>query len=138
MKAGPAKVFKALTDPKIIEKWSGSKAKMSAKKGAKFEIWGPEEGTSDYYAKLMPMALTSGSGAAPARGGGVAAASEPPPGVDAGAFYDLVSARARGLSDNLLQIDKAANNTSKAVMLPRKPETTARLAHPRWRGWADR
>ena len=40
MKAGPSKVFKALTDPKIIEKWSGAPAKMSAKKGAKFEIWG--------------------------------------------------------------------------------------------------
>ena len=39
MNASPAKVFKALTDPKIIAKWSGAKAKMSAKKGAAFEIW---------------------------------------------------------------------------------------------------
>lgn len=39
MNASPAKVFKALTDPKIIAKWSGAPAKMSAKKGAAFEIW---------------------------------------------------------------------------------------------------
>jgi len=39
MKASPSKVFKALTDPKIIAKWSGAPAKMSAKKGAAFEIW---------------------------------------------------------------------------------------------------
>src|ERR1051326_5589293 len=40
MKATPAQVFKALTDPKIIKKWSGAPAKMSARKGANFEIWG--------------------------------------------------------------------------------------------------
>jgi uncharacterized protein YndB with AHSA1/START domain len=38
--ASPAKVFKALTDPKIIAKWSAAPAKMSAKKGGKFELWG--------------------------------------------------------------------------------------------------
>lgn len=42
MNASPAQVFRALTDPKIIAKWSGAKAKMSAKKGAKFELWGGE------------------------------------------------------------------------------------------------
>ena len=40
MNATPTKVFKALTDPKIIAQWSGAPAKMSAKKGAKFELWG--------------------------------------------------------------------------------------------------
>lgn len=40
MKASPAQVFQALTDPKIIAKWSGSPAKMNAKKGTKFELWG--------------------------------------------------------------------------------------------------
>ena len=40
MKASPAQVFKALTDPKIIAKWSGGPAKMNAKKGSKFELWG--------------------------------------------------------------------------------------------------
>jgi uncharacterized protein YndB with AHSA1/START domain len=40
MKAAPAKVFRALTDPKIIAKWSGGPAKMSAKKGGTFKLWG--------------------------------------------------------------------------------------------------
>jgi uncharacterized protein YndB with AHSA1/START domain len=40
MKATPARVFQALTDPKIIKTWSGAPAKMSAKKGASFRIWG--------------------------------------------------------------------------------------------------
>jgi len=42
MNASAAQVFKALTDPKIIRKWSGSPAKMSARKGAAFELWGGE------------------------------------------------------------------------------------------------
>lgn len=45
----------------------------------------------------------------------------PPPGVDAGAFYDLVQSRGSFL-DNLLSIDKAANNTSLVFCL-------------HWRGW---
>jgi beta-lactamase superfamily II metal-dependent hydrolase len=36
----------------------------------------------------------------------------PPPGVDAGAFYQLVEARQNGYVENLLAIDKAKNNTS--------------------------
>ena len=46
----------------------------------------------------------------------------PPAGVDAGAFYDLVDSRRTGLHDNLLAIDKAANNTSIVFSLE-------------WRGW---
>jgi hypothetical protein len=46
----------------------------------------------------------------------------PPAGVDAGAFFDLVAARRRGLGDNLLAIDQAANNTSIVFSLE-------------WRGW---
>ena len=37
--------------------------------------------------------------------------------MDGGAFYDLDEARAHGFSDNLLAIDKAANNTSVVLML---------------------
>ena len=40
MNAPAEKIFDALTNPQIIEIWSGAKAKMSAKKGAKFELWG--------------------------------------------------------------------------------------------------
>jgi beta-lactamase superfamily II metal-dependent hydrolase len=65
------------------------------------------------------MALEAG---ARAIGAGQRAMLVPPSGVDAGAFYDLVEARAHGFSDNLLAIDKAANNTSVVIMLE-------------WRGW---
>ena len=46
----------------------------------------------------------------------------PPPGVDAGAFYNLVDIRRHGYVDNLLAIDRAANNTSVVFSLE-------------WRGW---
>jgi hypothetical protein len=71
-------------------------------KEARFEIWGPEENTADYYGKLQPLSLAEG--------------------VDAGAFYNLVDARLRGVGDNILAIDKAANNTSVVFLLE-------------WRGW---
>jgi beta-lactamase superfamily II metal-dependent hydrolase len=74
---------------------------------ARFEIWAPEEDTASYYKSLMPLAIRAGGAAA-----GPAARSVPPPGVDTGAFYDLVSFRERGFADNLLAIDKAANDTS--------------------------
>ena len=79
-------------------------------KEARFEIWAPEEDTSSYYKTLLPMALSNGAGAD--RSGGAETAVTPPPGVDAGAFYDLVKWRAGGFADNILAIDKAANNTS--------------------------
>jgi len=78
---------------------------------ATFEIWGPEEDTSSYYRSFQPLALG-------VNGGGAAGAEPtvvnplPPAGVDAGAFYNLVDSRRSGLHDNLLAIDKAANNTS--------------------------
>ncbi len=37
--ASPQKVFEALTKPAIIEKWSGSQAKMDDRPGTKFELW---------------------------------------------------------------------------------------------------
>jgi beta-lactamase superfamily II metal-dependent hydrolase len=88
---------------------------------AKFEIWAPEEDTSDYYGSFHPMAL----GMAP--GNGRQASSTlvtplPPPGVDAGSFYNLAESRRRGYADNLLSIDSAANNTSVVFCLE-------------WRNW---
>jgi beta-lactamase superfamily II metal-dependent hydrolase len=76
---------------------------------ARFEIWAPEEDTSDYYKALLPMALSNEEGADSAAS---AITQDPPMGVDAGAFFDLVEWRASGFSDNILAIDKAANNTS--------------------------
>lgn len=75
---------------------------------ATFEIWAPEEDTSSYYRSLLPMDLEGDSNAP----GTSAATNVPPPGVDAGAFYDLIEWRAGGFVDNILAIDKAANNTS--------------------------
>ena len=88
---------------------------------AKFQIWGPEEDVSIYYRAIKPMAL------------GVATGSKleekptltrvvPPSGVDASAFYNLVTRRHRGFAENLLAIDQAANNTSLVFSLE-------------WRGW---
>lgn len=87
---------------------------------ARFEIWAPEEDTSEYYSTLMPSALglTAGSDGRLTR----TAPPLPPPGVDVGAFHDLVESRARGWTDNLLAIDRAANDTSVVLLLE-------------WRGW---
>lgn len=38
----PQKVWDALTNPKIIEKWSGAKAVMTDKEGTKFKLWDNE------------------------------------------------------------------------------------------------
>lgn len=88
---------------------------------AKLRVWAPEEDTSVYYGRFQPMALGAG-----VPGGGEAAPGaadvEPPPGVDAGAFYDLVDSRRTGYVDNLLALDCAANNTSVVFSLE-------------WRGW---
>ncbi len=83
---------------------------------ARLEVWAPEEDTSDYYRGLLPMAFP----AAPGPGGETPEPSEvpkPPPGVDAGAFFDLVESRRSGVADNLLAIDRAANNTSVVLCL---------------------
>jgi hypothetical protein len=77
---------------------------------ASFAVWAPEENTAVYYHAPVPMAL----GLAVPAGGGekVLAALAPPSGVDAGAFFNLVDIRRGGFGDNLLMIDRAANNTS--------------------------
>lgn len=88
---------------------------------ATFEIWGPEEDTSQYYGRFQPMSL----GVLPAarrNAKPIKVEPVPPAGVDAGAFYDLVAARRRGWGDNLLTIDQAANNSSVVFCME-------------WRGW---
>jgi len=89
---------------------------------ARFEIWAPEEDTSEYYGRYKPMsfarARATGEGGAPAR----PPRPLPPPGVDTGAFYNLVDIRQGSYVDNLLAIDYAANNTSIVFCLE-------------WHGW---
>jgi hypothetical protein len=96
-------------------------AKKHPFKEAKLEIWAPEEDTSIYYGRFAPVAfgLTSGVGK---KDKPTLTMPQPPAGVDAGAFYNLVEQRRRGFGDNLLTIDKAANNTSIVLCLE-------------WRGW---
>jgi len=40
IKAPIEKVWQALTDPRVINKWGGGPAKMDGKKGTKFKLWG--------------------------------------------------------------------------------------------------
>ncbi|HKR65454.1 MAG TPA: hypothetical protein VJZ00_17100 [Thermoanaerobaculia bacterium] len=89
----------------------GVKTKHAFEK-VEFSIWAPEEDSSVYYGgggqHIAPLFMGDGERAAVGKGDDVL----PPPGVDAGAFYDLVHARMSGVGDNLLSIDKANNNSS--------------------------
>jgi beta-lactamase superfamily II metal-dependent hydrolase len=89
-------------------------------KEAKLDVWAPEEDTSVYYGRFQPMAL--GAAAAAAEGQPALTDPKPPPGVDAQAFYNLIETRRRGYFDNLLAIDRAANDSSIVFSLE-------------WRGW---
>jgi beta-lactamase superfamily II metal-dependent hydrolase len=101
---------------------------------AKLEVWAPEEDTAEYYGRFQPLdgapvapvAETSGARAVtkPVRKRRPPARDDPlpPKGVDVGAFRQLLEARRSGIAENLLAIDKAANNTSVVFSLE-------------WRGW---
>jgi hypothetical protein len=99
-------------------------------KEAKLAVWAPEEDTSDYYGTFQPLdagvvplaAASSTSENVDHTANGLHTALVPPPGVDVGAFMNLVDARRAGIADNLLAIDKAANNSSIVFSLE-------------WRGW---
>lgn len=90
---------------------------------AVLRILAPEEDTSSYYRKLGPThtaadELPAGPGAADAPAG----LSVPPVGVDPGAFYDLQASRRKSTRRQVMEIDKANNNTSVVLELE-------------WRGW---
>jgi hypothetical protein len=92
---------------------------------ARLSVWAPEEDTADYYGRFQPLdagAVPIPVAASRGRGAKRVADPLPPPGVDVGAFLGLVEARRSGVADNLLAIDKAANNTSVVFALE-------------WRGW---
>lgn len=86
-----------------------------------FEVWAPEEDTSDYYGPMLPLALGIDSRSVDTTKPTMVRPI-PPAGVDAGAFYNLISLRKQGWMDNLLAIDQAANNTSVVFCLE-------------WRNW---
>jgi hypothetical protein len=88
----------------------------------RLEIWAPEEDTSGYYGKFQPLALGEEAALGAEESSPTTTPPLPPPGVDAGAFYNLVDTRLRGIGDNMLAIDQAANNSSVVFLLE-------------WRGW---
>lgn len=75
------------------------------------KVWAPEEDTSVYYGRFKRMNLGL-TGSAAGEEADEPVGVVPPPGVDAGAFFDLVSQRRTGLVENLFTIDKASNNSS--------------------------
>ncbi|MFH1556052.1 MAG: hypothetical protein ABII76_14495 [Pseudomonadota bacterium] len=87
----------------------------------KVRLLAPEEDTSVYYGRLSPHAVApvdpNEAGTAMA-----AATLTPPVGVSQTDFADLIEFRSSGMSSNLLQIDKAANNSSVVIELE-------------WEGW---
>ena len=99
---------------------------------ASLTLWAPEENTADYYGRFEALAaslrigdnadLDSVAAGTDADGPDELELPTPPAGVDAGAFYNLIDIRHANLASTLLQIDKAANNTS--VVL-----------HLEWHGW---
>jgi beta-lactamase superfamily II metal-dependent hydrolase len=78
---------------------------------ATFSIWAPEHDTSSYYGRMRPVMPTN-------RGRKLVA----PAGVDQKAFDALVEFSRSGLGDEMLAIDRAANNTSVVFSIE-------------WRGW---
>jgi beta-lactamase superfamily II metal-dependent hydrolase len=94
---------------------------------AALSVWAPEEDTSEYYGTFEPLDAGAVPLPAAAEPGGPSARrapalANPPAGVDVGAFLRLQEARRGGIADNLLAIDRAANNTSIVFALE-------------WRGW---
>lgn len=88
---------------------------------AGFRIWAPEEDTSVYYGRFQPMTLGVTQGRT-AKTPPVKIEPKPLAGVDAGDFYNLVNSRRHGYVDNIMAIDRAANNTSVVFSLE-------------WRNW---
>jgi beta-lactamase superfamily II metal-dependent hydrolase len=107
---------------------------------AKLTLWAPEENTADYYGKFKNLAaglritdatsfedVAAAADALADKDADEAAAeqADPPrplPGVDAGAFYNLLDVRHMNEASTMLMIDQAANNTSVVLALE-------------WHGW---
>ena len=107
------------------ETGDGDQSTMHPFEVARLQVWAPEENSAIYYGRFRPMALGVEGGVE----GSIEGADSlrtvvptPPPGVDAGSFYQLVEARRSGLVDNLLAIDKAKNNSGIVFSLE-------------WQGW---
>ena len=92
---------------------------------ARLTLWAPEEDTADYYGRFEALAAGLRIGDDEIfdfddlDGASVTDVElpEPPRGVDAGAFYNLLDIRHGNSSSSLLSIDKASNNTSVVTLL---------------------
>jgi hypothetical protein len=90
---------------------------------AVLRVLAPEEDTSSYYGSLGPTLTTADEDAgAPGTEDASPGFAVPPVGVDPGAFFDLQASRRRNTRRQILEIDKANNNTSVVLELE-------------WRGW---
>jgi glyoxylase-like metal-dependent hydrolase (beta-lactamase superfamily II) len=86
-------------------------------------ILAPEEDTSSYYRSLGPTLTTADQVAAgPGPADAPPGLSVPPVGVDPAAFFDLQASRRKNTRRQIMEIDKANNNTSVVLELE-------------WRGW---
>ena len=90
---------------------------------ATLRILAPEEDTSSYYGRLGPTLAPADevTGAVEADDA-VPGFALPPVGVDPGAFFDLQASRRRNTLRQIMEIDKANNNTSVVLEME-------------WRGW---
>ena len=93
-------------------------------------ILAPEEDTSDYYGPARACLDAAAGGAAAAREQPL-----PPPGVDAGASYNLVDQMDNGLAESLFQIDAAANNTSLVVEITWRQRRLLFVGDAEQRSW---
>jgi beta-lactamase superfamily II metal-dependent hydrolase len=89
---------------------------------AEFEIWAPEQNTSEYYSGLTSLALDKGVTRSSKPEPKLLPQVTPPAGVDLSAFLNIEEAQADGIAYNAMAIDEAANNTSVVFIL-------------KWRGW---
>ena len=105
-------------------------SQMQPAKSAKLALWAPEEDTAEYYGKFKPLAasLRIGDNAdfddldLGLKEPEDLELPQPPRGVDAGAFYNLLDVRHSNSASSLLNIDQASNNTSVVTLIE-------------WKGW---
>jgi len=70
IKASVDKVWQALVDPVVIDRWGGGPAKMKAEVGSKFSLWGGDihgTNTKIIKAKLLEQDWFSGNWAEPSK-----------------------------------------------------------------------
>jgi beta-lactamase superfamily II metal-dependent hydrolase len=105
-------------------------SKIQPAKSATVTLWAPEEDTAEYYGMFEALAASMRIGDSAVFDDldlGLEEPTdlrepEPPRGVDAGAFYNLLDVRHSGSASTLLNIDQAANNTSVVTLIE-------------WHGW---